>query len=117
MAWNISTLDFLVGSNATLETLELRDSYPRLTGLSTIECDTLSDFGFKSLARSKTLTWLEVGSKGVTDRGIDWLLNMASLKKLNVVSNTTNITKEHVEASIESRRPDLKWKFAQLAIK
>ena len=91
--------------------MEVISKYPQLTRLSILECDTISDLGFRYLGKSKTIKWLEIGSKGVSDKNVDWLLDITSLEKLDVVSNTPNITKEHLEMAIESKKPNLQWKF------
>mmetsp|Transcript_13636 Transcript_13636/g.21498 ORF Transcript_13636/g.21498 Transcript_13636/m.21498 type:complete len:336 (+) Transcript_13636:1-1008(+) len=99
----------------TDECIEQISIYKHLMRLNIIECDTLTDLSCKFLMRS-TIQYLEIGGLLFTDEGIPSLLKIKNLTHLGIISNTTNITKERLEACISEKRPELTWNFTALGI-
>lgn len=105
--WGVSTL--------TDESLEIITQYKNLKQLSIIECDSVTNQGLKSLSRSKTIESIELGSRGISNDGIDFVFKIQSLKQMNVIALTHNIVKDQFYETA-TKYPEIKSKFAEMGI-
>ena len=96
--------------------LKILTTFPLLKKLNLIDCDLLSDHGLRYLSKCRELHYLELGSIGLTNRGVDYIFNLESLKQLSILSSTTNLTREEIQQFIDSRKPELEFQYVQLAV-
>ena len=100
----------------TDNSLKFLSIIPRLERVNLIDCDLISDHGLLHLSKSKGLASLELGSIGLTNRGIDHIFKLRCLKELSILSSTLNLTRDDIQKSVDNRKPEITFQYVQLAM-